>query len=122
MCEKNNELRKIISDLIKSNGPIHLSEFMSMCLYDKHHGYYRNSRVIGKKGDFITSPEISQVFGEFIAFSILNNAKRSKINKINLLELGPGKGTLTSDILTTIDKITNNDFGLIHYYMKKMMH
>ena len=119
MCEKDNELRKIISDLIKSNGPIHLSEFMSICLYDSNYGYYKNSKVIGNKGDFITSPEISQVFGEFIALSIFNNSKKSKINKINLLELGPGKGTLSNDILITIDKIKNNGFELYPFLYEK---
>ena len=119
MCEKNNELRKIISDLIKSNGPVHLSEFMAICLYDRNYGYYTNSKVIGNKGDFITSPEISQVFGEFIALSVFNNARKSKINKINLIELGPGKGTLTNDILTTIDKIKNNGFELNPFLYEK---
>ena len=119
MYEKDNELRKVISDLIKSNGSIHLSEFMSICLYDRNYGYYANSKVIGDKGDFITSPEISQVFGEFIALSIFNNAKKSKINKINLLELGPGKGTLTNDILITIDKIKNNGFELYPFLYEK---
>ena len=112
MNEKDDELRKIIFNLIKSNGPIHMSEFMSICLYDSNYGYYKNSRVIGNKGDFITSPEISQVFGELIALSIFNNAKNSEINKINFLELGPGKGTLIRDILKTIDKINNNGFEI----------
>ena len=119
MNKKDDELRKIIFNLIKSNGPIHMSEFMSICLYDSNYGYYKNSRVIGNKGDFITSPEISQVFGEFIALSVLNNARKSKINEINLLELGPGKGTLTNDILTTIDKIKNNGFELNPFLYEK---
>lgn len=119
MYEKDNELKKIITDLIKSNGPIQLSEFMSICLYDRKYGYYTNSRVIGNKGDFITSPEISQVFGEFIAVSVFNNARKSKINKINLLELGPGKGTLINDILITIDKIKNNNFELNPFLYEK---
>ena len=112
MIEKDDELRKIIFNLIKSNGPIHMSEFMSICLYDSNYGYYKNSKVIGNKGDFITSPEISQVFGELIALSVFNNAKKSGINKINFLELGPGKGTLISDILNTIGKIKSNRFEL----------
>ena len=119
MYEKDNELRKVISDLIKSNGPIQLSEFMSICLYDRNYGYYANNKVIGDKGDFITSPEISQVFGEFIALSVFNNAKKSKFNKINLLELGPGKGTLTNDILITIDKIKNSGFELNPFLYEK---
>ena len=119
MIEKDDELRKIIFNLIKSNGPIHMSEFISICLYDSNYGYYKNSKVIGNKGDFITSPEISQVFGELIALSIFNNAKKSEINKINLLELGPGKGTLSNDILITFDKIKNNGFELYPFLYEK---
>ena len=52
---------KIISH-IKDNGPINLSSFMEMCLYDKQFGYYSNSNVIGKNGDFINFNPLSTIF------------------------------------------------------------
>ena len=49
---------------METNGSMHLSEFMEICLYNYDYGYYSNISVVGRKGDFITSPEISQVFGD----------------------------------------------------------
>ena len=95
---------KIISH-IKDNGPINLSSFMEMCLHDKQFGYYSNSNVIGKNGDFITAPEVSQVFGELIAANIIDNQIKSNFFKANIVDLWPGKGTLISDILSTIKKL-----------------
>ena len=106
MYEKDDKLRKIILDLIKSNGPIHLSEFMSICLYDSNYGYYKNSRVIGNKGDFITSPEISQVFGELVGLWLGQTwVDRGKPSPFSLIELGPGNGTMMLDVLNTTKKI-----------------
>ena len=95
---------KIISH-IKDNGPINLSSFMAMCIHDKQFGYYSNSNVIGKNGDFITAPEVSQVFGELIAANIIDNQIKSNFFKANIVDLGPGKGTLISDILSPLNPI-----------------
>ena len=102
---------KIISH-IKDNGPINLSSFMEMCLHDKQFGYYSNSNVIGKNGDFITAPEVSQVFGELIAANIIDNQIKSNFFKANIVDLGPGKGTLISDILSTIKKLKKSNYYL----------
>ena len=102
---------KIISH-IKNNGPINLSSFMEMCLHDKQFGYYSNSNVIGKNGDFITAPEVSQVFGELIAANIIDNQIKSNFFKANIVDLGPGKGTLISDILSTIKKLKKSNYYL----------
>ena len=102
---------KIISH-IKDNGPINLSSFMEMCLHDKQFGYYSNSNVIGQNGDFITAPEVSQVFGELIAANIIDNQIKSNFFKANIVDLGPGKGTLISDILSTIKKLKKSNYYL----------
>ena len=90
--------KKIIEKIIETNKPITIEQYINLCLYSKS-GYYINSKVIGKEGDFITAPEISQLFGEIIGLFILS-IWENKINKpINLVELGPGKGTLLIDII-----------------------
>ena len=96
---ESNILKKIIS----YNKPISLEKYIHLCLFGTD-GYYKNSNVIGKFGDFITAPEISQLFGEIIGLFIVdlwqNNIKKS----FNLIELGPGKGTLLLDILNITNK------------------
>lgn len=89
---------------LSKDGYICVDEFMSDCLYDDDHGYYRRRYSIGEKGDFITAPEVSQLFGEVIALYIVNqiNTFLAHEKKIQLVELGAGKGTLMSDILRVI--------------------
>ena len=90
--------KKIIDQITKNNLPITIEQYIELCLYSEN-GYYKNSKVIGKVGDFITSPEISQLFGEIVGLFFLSFWKK-KINKpFNLVELGPGRGTLLIDIL-----------------------
>ncbi|XP_068729458.1 protein arginine methyltransferase NDUFAF7, mitochondrial-like isoform X2 [Montipora capricornis] len=62
-------------------------------------GYYMNNEAIGPAGDFITSPEVSQVFGELVGLWFVNQWLMSGKNKIQLIELGPGRGTLAFDVL-----------------------
>jgi NADH dehydrogenase [ubiquinone] 1 alpha subcomplex assembly factor 7 len=98
MSIKNKVIEKIIL-----NGPIPLDIFMEICLQDKEYGYYKKHNPFGKNGDFITSPEISQIFGETIACYFLDIIlKKPEIKEINLIELGAGSGTLLFDILKTI--------------------
>jgi len=95
--------KKILSQIIKLNKPINIAKFIDLCLYGKY-GYYNNSNIIGKKGDFITSPEISQLFGEIIGLYILNDRSKKMNQKFNLIELGPGNGTLLNDIINISNK------------------
>ena len=95
-----NELQNSIIEKINlNNGFITLDKFIKICMYDRNYGYYLKNSPIGKKGDFITSPEISQLFGEMIGLYIFDYWKNNINNNVNLIELGPGKGTLLSDIL-----------------------
>ncbi|WP_343289185.1 class I SAM-dependent methyltransferase [Wolbachia endosymbiont of Encarsia formosa] len=95
-----------IHELIdKSQGSISISNFMNAALYHKEYGYYMNKLPLGKDGDFITAPEISQLFGETIAVWIMNIwEKLGKPSKFSLVELGPGKGTLIHDVIRVTKK------------------
>ena len=95
-----NHLRKL---LIKDNY-LDLNTFLNVILYDKNFGFYnsikfKKNELIGQKGHFITGPEISQLFGELVGIWILQLCRENNFHNINLLELGPGKGTLMKDIL-----------------------
>lgn len=102
MTATPNKLYEKIAALITLNGPITLAEYMHICMADPQHGYYKTQQSIGRKGDFITAPEISQMFGELIgAWCIAVWRDLGKPNPFCLAELGPGKGTLMSDLLRT---------------------
>ncbi|HFC04185.1 MAG TPA: class I SAM-dependent methyltransferase, partial [Rhizobiales bacterium] len=85
---------------IKADGPITIEQYMATCLGDPEHGYYMSKDPFGRGGDFITSPEVSQMFGEAIgvwfatAWMMMGSPKQ-----VNLIELGPGRGTLMADML-----------------------
>ena len=89
---------KIIKKIIEFKQPITIEKYIELCLNDDF-GYYNNSIAIGKKGDFITSPEISQLFGEILGLFIYFFWDKNIDKNFNLVELGPGRGTLLIDIL-----------------------
>lgn len=91
---------------IQMTGPIPLASFMRMCLTADVGGYYTGALEKGRdqfglKGDFVTSPEISQVFGELIALWFLTEwlAQGKQKQGVELIEVGPGRGTLMDDML-----------------------
>ena len=67
----------IIKNINLNNGFITLDKFIKICMYDKKYGYYIKNNPIGKKGDFVTSPEISQLFGEIIGLYIVDYWKNN---------------------------------------------
>ena len=96
-------LKSILVDKIKIEGPIPLSNYIQQCLLHPSYGYYMKEPVFGIRGDFTTAPEISQMFGELLAFSILQTwIDQGSPSKIILAELGPGRGTMMADILRTL--------------------
>ena len=96
----------IYKKLTSYRNPISIEKFIEISLYDQD-GYYTDSNILGKQGDFITSPEISQLFGEILGLYILNYWQNNIKKKFSLLELGPGKGTLLLDILRITKKFDN---------------
>ena len=92
--------------LLKNKKNFRLDKFIELALY-ANNGYYLSKKPIGRKFDFITSPEISQMFGEIIGLYLLYNWKEKINSKFNLIELGPGNGTLFKDIERTAKILPN---------------
>ena len=81
-------------------GPITVARYMELALAHPEHGYYRKQDPFGEDGDFTTAPEISQMFGEMLGLwtAVVWQALDSP-DPLNLVELGPGRGTLMADAL-----------------------
>jgi SAM-dependent MidA family methyltransferase len=85
---------------IRRHGPITIRDYMARCLTDATHGYYRHRDAIGSSGDFVTAPEISQIFGELLGlWSVAVWQQMGAPQPIHLIEIGPGRGTLMRDML-----------------------
>ncbi|MCC2111824.1 MAG: class I SAM-dependent methyltransferase [Hyphomicrobiales bacterium] len=83
---------------IRDSGPISVADYMALCLGDPEHGYYIRRDPLGLAGDFITAPEVSQMFGEIIGLWLAHMWEASgRPSPFALIELGPGRGTLMRD-------------------------
>lgn len=93
-------LRALLISQIAANGPMRLDDYISTCLLHPRHGYYTTRTPFGASGDFITAPEISQMFGELIGLSLAQAwLDQGAPDAFTLAELGPGRGTLMADAL-----------------------
>ncbi len=92
--------------LLKNEKNFRLDKFIEFALFGNN-GYYLRKKPIGRKFDFVTSPEISQMFGEIIGVYLLYHWKEKINSKFNLIELGPGNGTLFKDIERTAKILPN---------------
>ncbi len=92
-------LEQLIKDKIAASGPISVAEYMELCLAHPQHGYYIKQDPFGSRGDFITAPEISQIFGELVGLWCVEMWAQLGGGPMALVELGPGRGTLMQDAL-----------------------
>ena len=77
-------LLPLIIDEIDSQGPIGVDRYMELCLCHPEHGYYTSGDPLGRDGDFITAPEISQMFGELIGLWLHDQASRQNLSHIHI--------------------------------------
>jgi NADH dehydrogenase [ubiquinone] 1 alpha subcomplex assembly factor 7 len=90
------ELRRLIA----LDGPMPVARYMGLCLGHPAHGYYVTRDPLGRAGDFVTAPEISQMFGELIGlWAAAVWQAMGQPARVDLVELGPGRGTLMADAL-----------------------
>lgn len=92
---------------IRAHGPLTVAAFMAMALHDPETGYYARRQPLGATGDFVTAPEISQIFGELIGLWCADLWQRmGRPDPVIAAELGPGRGVLMADFLRAASGIT----------------
>ncbi len=95
-----SDLDTIIKNTIRHDGPMDLARYMDLCLTHPQYGYYVTRDPFGGAGDFVTAPEISQMFGEMVGMWLaLLWQNMGQPARLNLIECGPGRGTLMADLL-----------------------
>lgn len=100
MAEERSLLETEIRRLIAAAGPMSIAEYMRLCLTHPQYGYYVTRDPLGAHGDFVTAPEISQMFGELIGvWMVAVWQQMGSPENVRVVELGPGRGTLMSDAL-----------------------
>jgi SAM-dependent MidA family methyltransferase len=101
-----NALAARIAALIAAQGPISVAQYMTLALHDAEAGYYATRDPFGRSGDFITAPEISQMFGELLGLWCGQTwADQGCPKNTRLVELGPGRGTLMADAVRVLKRV-----------------
>lgn len=96
----------VLRDIIAHSGPVSVADYMDLCLAHPEHGYYNTRDPLGQAGDFITSPEVTQVFGELVGVWCAHMWQvMGKPERFDLIELGPGRGTLMNDAMRAAGKL-----------------
>ena len=110
----------MILEKIKKKKILSLDQYIDFCLYKFEDSYYQKKTKFGYGGDFVTSPHISSIFSEMIAIWIVlfwNKIKKPKT--LNILELGPGDGTMGKDIILSLGKISFFKSKVNYYFLEK---
>lgn len=101
-----NPLARLLAQRIRAAGPLTVADFMQEALLHPRYGYYTTRDPLGARGDFITAPEVSQVFGELVGLWCADAwDKMGRPGDVILAELGPGRGTLMADALRALKAV-----------------
>lgn len=99
-------LEELLIRQISTTGPITVADYMTACLLHPRHGYYATGQPLGAEGDFVTAPEISQMFGELLGLWVAQAwIDQGRPAPFALAELGPGRGTLMADALRALSAV-----------------
>ncbi len=114
-------LREQIEREIREHGPIPFSRYMEICLYDPSAGYYsRNAEQFGKAGDFYTSSDVHAVFGRLLARQFEEMWRTlDRPSRLEVLELGPGRGLFARDVLDWSQKKFPDFFTTLTYTLQE---
>jgi SAM-dependent MidA family methyltransferase len=111
-------LTEKIKAIIRQTGPISVTDYFALCLADPEHGYYKTRDPFGRAGDFITAPEVSQLFGEIIGIFLVHAWQSHLMPKgpVRIAEIGPGRGTMMADMLRVIRRLAPRlyDIATVH--------
>lgn len=100
------DLTALLRRRIALEGPITVAAFMAESLGHPRFGYYMRQDPFGRSGDFITAPEISQMFGELVGLWCASVwQSMGGPSRVRLVELGPGRGTLMADALRATRRV-----------------
>ena len=106
-----------ILERIAQFGPLTVAEYMAEVLHHRSGGYYAAGDPLGQFGDFVTAPEVSQMFGELIALWIFSTwVANGQRQPLTLVELGPGRGTMMSDMMRTLQSV-NVDLNALEIHL-----
>lgn len=100
---EGSPLHQEIARLIANAGPMPVWRYMQLCLTHPRYGYYIAHDPLGREGDFITAPEVSQMFGELLGLWAASVWREmGSPPALHLIELGPGRGTMMADALRAL--------------------
>ena len=108
-------LQSVIQNKIEQHGAISVAEYMNLCLYHPQHGYYIKNNPLGAEGDFTTAPEITPLFGQTLAVWVAKTWEDiGKPAQFQLIEGGPGRGTLMLDLLNALKRMSPACYKAAH--------
>jgi NADH dehydrogenase [ubiquinone] 1 alpha subcomplex assembly factor 7 len=109
---------KVLINEIKRSGAVGIDVFHHTSLYHPMDGYYEHAVILGERGDFLTAPEISPLFGEVVGVWLLDQwIQMGCPQPVQLLELGPGCGTLMADVLRTVQQLRSAFFDNLSVHL-----